>query len=181
MLRMGTSIKTVGTDLVDVYHLPKNYTVTTDASNLIVTLDETPKSGEIVAVYNNSTGKLIDPTKAVLATNKITITETGIVAGDTVYVTGFKYSAKATDKYAEISTGSATPTLVAVANVQLFNTDMEVVATKQYIFPRTKISGDITLSGNAEKKKVTDTTTLKILKDKSLNYLGEIAWLYPTV
>lgn len=181
MLRLGTPIKAVGTDLVDAYHMPHNYTVKTETTDLIVTLDQTPKAGEVVAVYNNKTGKLIDPTKAVLSGNKITITESDIVAGDTVYITGFKYSAKATDKYAEISNSSTTPALVAVTNVPLFDADMNIIAQKQYIFPRVKISGDVTISGNSEKKKVTDTMTLKILKDKSLDYLGRIVWIYPTV
>ena len=98
-----------------------------------------------------------------------------------MYVTGFKYQASATDKYAEITTGSSTPVLVAVMELSLFDTDMNVVATKQYTFPRTKISGDVTISGKTEKTKNVDNIVLKILKDKSLNYLGRIAWIYPDV
>lgn len=181
MLRMGSAIKDVGTDQIPVYAMPKNYTVTTDASNLIVTLDETPLAGEIVAVYNNKTGKMIDPTKAVLATNKITITEAGIVAGDTVYITGYKYSAKTTDKYAEIRTSSATPTVTAVIDLPLFNGDGEVVYYKQYIFPKAKIDGSVTLTGKTERTKATDTTTLTVLKDNTLDYIGRVIWKEVTV
>ena len=178
-LRLGTAVKLVGTDVVDAFHMPKNYTITTDASNLVITLDETPKVGETVAVYNSKTGKLILPAKAVILANKITITESGLVAGDTVYVTGFKYSAKATDKYSQITTGSSTPTLYTVIEVPLFDEDVNIKAYKQYIFPRTKMSGDVTLSGKTERTKSTDTSTIKILKDNSLDYLGRI--IYRTV
>lgn len=173
-IRLGGTIKTVGTDVVDAFHMPKNYSIIDTAGTLSITLDETPKAGEEVLVYNNKTNKVILPAKAVILANKVTITESGLVAGDTVYVTGFKYLAKATDKYAEISTGSTAPTLFTVVEVPLFDSDVNIVATKQYIFPRTKMSGEVTLAGKSEKTKNSDTTTLKIMKDTSLNYLGRI-------
>ena len=84
-------------------------------------------------------------------------------------------TAKATDKYAEISNSSTTPALVAVTNVPLFDADMNIIAQKQYIFPRVKISGDVTISGNSEKKKVTlgyiGTFYSKLIVKNVENYL----------
>lgn len=177
-LKLGGEIKSVGSNLVDAFHMPKNYVVEETTSVKTITLDATPKSGEEVLVYNNKTKTALAPSEATISGNKITINNEDIQAGDTVWVTGFKYSAKATDKYSEVSSTAFAPTLFCVIEVPLFSTDMQVVATKQYLFPRAKMDSAITISGQSEKTKNTRETVLKILKDPSVDYLGRIIYKY---
>ena len=79
-------------------------------------------------------------------------------------------------KYFEIKEGSV-PTMLTVIEVPLFNTDTEIVAMKQYIFPRTKMNASVTVKGQTEKTKNTDETSIDILKDPSVNYLGRVIYL----
>ena len=177
-LKLGGEIKAVGSDIVDAFHMPKNYTVTEESSTKSITLDAVPKAGEEVLVYNNKTKKVIESSKVQISSNKVTITDPAIKAGDTVWVTGFKYQALATDKYAEISSTAFAPTLFVVVEVPLFDTDMSIVATKQYLFPRAKMDSAVTISGQSEKTKNTRETSLKILKDPSVDYLGRVVYKY---
>ena len=158
--------------------MPKNYTVTEESSTKSITLDAVPKAGEEVLVYNNKTKKVIESSKVQISSNKVTITDPAIKAGDTVWVTGFKYQALATDKYSEISSTAFAPTLFVVVEVPLFDTDMSIVATKQYLFPRAKMDSAVTISGQSEKTKNTRETSLKILKDPSVDYLGRVVYKY---
>lgn len=179
--KFGSSITAVGSTVIDAMHMPQNYTIVDNATKLEVTLSQEPKAGEEVMVYNNKTKKLIESTKAVRVGKVITITEVGLVAGDTVYVTGFKYQAKATDKFANITSDSSAPTLYVVIEVNLFDGDMNVVCKKQYHFPKAKLSTAVTKSGQSEKGETTEDTTLEITKDTTVDYLGRIVFIYPTV
>ncbi|MBP3914757.1 hypothetical protein [Clostridium sp.] len=177
-LKLGGEIKTVSSDLVDAFHMPKNYVVSGASSSKSITLDATPKSGEEVLIYNNKTKKAITSENLSISGNKVTISDESIQAGDTVFVTGFKYAASATDKYSEISSTAFAPTLMCVIEVPLFNTDMAIVATKQYIFPRAKMDSAVSISGQSEKTKNTRETSLKILKDPAVDYLGRVIYKY---
>ena len=177
-LKLGGEVKEVGSGLVDAFHMPKNYVVSDSEGSKSITLDAAPKSGEEVLVYNNKTKKAIESSKVKITGSKVEITDDEIKAGDTVWVTGFKYQALATDKYSEISSTAFAPTLFCVIEVPLFNTDMDVVATKQYLFPRAKMDSAVTISGQSEKTKNTRETSLKILKDPSVDYLGRIIYKY---
>lgn len=174
-LKLGGKItKVTLSDNVYAYHMPKNYDVTTGK---VITLDAVPKEGEEVAVYNNKTKeKLVITTDYTIADGVITIVADDILVGETVFVTGFYYKAPETAKYFEIKEGSV-PTMLTVIEVPLFNTDTEIVAMKQYIFPRTKMNASVTVTGQTEKTKNTDETTIDILKDPSLNYLGRVIYL----
>jgi hypothetical protein len=182
-LKFGGNISEVGTALVDARHMPRNYTIYNDGTSLYIELSHTPKTGEEVKIYNNITKKMIVSTKAVAdATNKkkYIITETGLVEGDTVFVTGFKYQAKATDLYSNITSDSQMPELEVVIEVPVFDqTCMDIVMYKQYIFPRGIMNASITSKSESEKKEVNDDTTIDILKDSSVDYLGRILYIYP--
>jgi hypothetical protein len=178
-LKLGGKIADVGTALVDAFHMPKNYTLKNDGTTLYIELDEVPKAGQEVAIYNHKNGKKLvssDITIDPVDNKKYEIATAGLSEGDSVFVTGFKYQAKATDKYADIASNSSAPVLFTVIEVPLFNADTEIIAYKQFIFPRTKMDGSVTLNGKTEKSKSTDETTIKILKDKSVDYLGRMVY-----
>lgn len=174
-LKLGGKItKVTLSDNVYAYHMPKNYDVTTGK---VITLDAVPKEGEEVAVYNNKTKeKLVITTDYTIEDDVITIVDADILVGETVFVTGFYYKAPETAKYFEIKEGSV-PTMLTVIEVPLFNTDTEIVAMKQYIFPRTKMNASVTVKGQTEKTKNAEETSIDILKDPSVNYLGRVIYL----
>jgi hypothetical protein len=182
-LKYGDTIHEVGTDVVYAKHMPRNYTVKSDGSALYIKLSNEPATGEIVRAYNNTTKKMIDATKFTVDsvnTQKYIITETGIQEGDTVFVTGFKYKAKATELYSDITSDSRMPELEVVIEVPVFDQScMDIVMYKQYIFPRAQMNATINSKGESEKKEVNDETTIDILKDSSLDYLGRIVYIYP--
>lgn len=177
-LKLGGAItKVTLSDNVYAYHMPKQYVVTSETTDKIITLSDEPKSGEEVAIYNNKTKeKLVLTTDYTISGKIITIVDTDVAIGDTLFVTGFYYKAPETAKYFEIKEGSV-PAMLTVIEVPLFDSDTRVVAKKQYIFPRAKINASVTMKGQTEKTKNTDETTLDILKDPSLNYLGRVIYL----
>jgi hypothetical protein len=177
-------IDDVGTDIVYAMHMPKNYPILKEAdpsTDLYIELAYEPLAGEEVSIYNNNTNTMILATKVTVdATDKkkYVITETGLVQGDTVFVTGFKRKALSTEQYIDITSDSVTPELLCVIEIPLFNTSNEIVANKQYIFPRTQISTkDVKSSGASEKKEVDSESTISVLKDTSLDYLGRIVYV----
>lgn len=178
-LKFGGAVKPVGSNIVYGMHMPKNYTIVSSSSALKITLDKTPVDGEDVVIYNNKTKKMIQSTKAVRTGKDITITEAGLVAGDTVYVTGFRFALSQTDSYSEISTTTATPNLYVVIEVPLFDEDMQQVCLKQYHFPKTTLSTSVTKTGKSDKSKNTEETTLDIQRDRTVDYLGRIVYIYP--
>lgn len=174
-LKLGGKIaKVTLSDNVYAYHMPKNYDVVAGKE---IILDAVPKVGEEVAIYNNKTKeKLVITTDYTIEDDVITIVDVDILVGETVFVTGFYYKAPETAKYFEIKEGSV-PAMLTVIEVPLFNTDTEIVAMKQYIFPRTKMNASVTVTGQTEKTKNAEETSIDILKDPSLNYLGRVIYL----
>jgi hypothetical protein len=174
-LKFGGNISEVGSTLVDARHMPRNYTLKSDGTSLYIELSNEPKTGEEVKAYNNTTKRMISNTEfTVDATNKkkYIVTASGLSEGDTIFVTGFKYRAKATDLYSDITSDSQMPELEIVIDVPVFDqTCMDIVMHKQYIFPRAMMNASITSKSESEKKEVNDDTTIDILKDSSVDYL----------
>lgn len=181
--KFGSDIKDVGDDTT-IYkmHMPKNYILKSDDGAFYIELKNEPMNGETFVVYNNKTNKAIESTKITVdETNKkkYTITEIGLVEGDTVFVTGFKTKAVATDKYSDITSDSKMPELFVCIEVPVFDGSNNIVFYKQYIFPRCQMNSAVKSSGESEKKEVNDETTIDILKDKTVDYLGRIIYVSP--
>ncbi|WP_252251346.1 hypothetical protein [Clostridium sp. VAP52] len=181
-LKLGDGLK--GADVtVYGFHMPKIYTITSDTSKLIITLDEIPKEGEEITFKNLKTGKEIESSKFKQDTSdkhKFEITEVGLIAGDTVEVGGFKFQGIATDKYFNLTSGSSVPELFSVIEVPLVKDDMSHVCNKQYILPRTKLSADVTQSSSSDPKEATTKHELTVLKPKDSKYLGHVYYKFPT-
>lgn len=178
-LKLGGAIKDVeASDNVFLTHMPKNYDVVEEASELVFELDYEPAPGEEVAIYDNADGKLMTITTDYEITGKkVKIVKDSIKKGDTVFVTGFKYVAPEGTKFFDIKEGSV-PAMSTVIEVPLYDEDTQIVAYKQYYFPRTRMNASVTMSGQTEKTKNTDETTIDILKDKSVNYLGRVSYRF---
>lgn len=153
---------------VEAMHMPKNYTVAGGK----VTLDKTPITGEEVKVYSLKTNKEIP---SVLADNVLTLT--GAEEGEIVFVGGFKYIAPEGAKYYDIAADPTTEPMFAVIEVPIYDNDMNLVALKQYHFPKVSMSGNVTKSGQSEKTTPAIQTEVKVLKDNSVDYLGRVVML----
>ena len=153
---------------VEAMHMPKNYTVAGGK----VTLDKTPLDGEEVKVYSLKTNKEIPST---LAGNVLTLT--GVEEGEIVFVGGFKYVAPDGAKYYDIAADPTTEPMFAVIEVPIYDNDMNLVALKQYHFPKVSMSGNVTKSGQSEKTTPAIQTEVKVLKDNSVDYLGRVVML----
>ena len=154
---------------VEAFHMPKNYTV---LEGLKVKLDKTPIDGEEVKAYSLATNKEVPAT---LNGNELTLT--GVEVGETVFVGGFSYVAPNGAKYYDISPDPTTEPMFAVIEVPIYDSDMNLVAVKQYHFPKVSMSGNVTKSGQSEKTAPAIQTEVKVLKDDSVDYLGRVIML----
>ena len=176
MNKLGAEIKK-SESAIQAWHFPHNYTVTTNLENKEVTLDETPKKVEEVCIYNSKTKKLLQSsTDYNIVGNKVTITASDINDGDNVFVTSYQYN-KTGVEYADISGKTLPQSYMLIVRKPLFNTDDTVVCWKQYFFPKAKMSGSFTLSGQTEKTKNTEDTEFIIEKDTAYDYLGRIMFI----
>lgn len=176
MNKLGAEIKK-SESAIQAWHFPHNYTVTTNLENKEVTLDETPKKVEEVCIYNSKTKKLLQSsTDYNIVGNKVTITASDINDGDNVFVTSYQYD-KTGVEYADISGKTLPQSYMLIVRKPLFNTDDTVVCWKQYFFPKAKMSGSFTLSGQTEKTKNTEDTEFIIEKDTAYDYLGRIMFI----
>lgn len=176
MNKLGAEVKKAES-AIQAWHFPHNYTVTLNSENKEVTLDETPKKVEEVCIYNSKTKKLLQSsTDYNIVGNKITITASDINDGDNVFVTSYQYD-KIGVEYADISGKTLPQSYMLIVRKPLFNTDDTVVCWKQYFFPKAKMSGSFTLSGQTEKTKNTEDTEFIIEKDTAYDYLGRIMFI----
>ncbi|OSA92827.1 UNVERIFIED_ORG: hypothetical protein B2H93_13450 [Clostridium botulinum] len=181
--KFGGDIKAVGSD-TSIYkmHMPRNYTVKKETSKLYIELVNEPIEGETFIVYNNKTNKAIETSKVTVdsaSKKKYTITDTDIAEGDTVFVTGFKTKALATERYSDITSDSKMPEIFVCVEVPVYDGQNNLQFLKQYIFPRCQMSSSVTSKGESESKEVNDDTEIDVLKDKALDYLGRIIYVSP--
>ncbi|MEG2289631.1 MAG: hypothetical protein RSC24_06650 [Clostridium sp.] len=162
--------------LVTVKHLPRNYEVKSESSALVVTLIGTPLNANSIKVYNNKTGQpLVKTSGYTISGAKITIVESSIKAGDTIYVTGFDYSVTA--DYIDIPSISNIKATHVVIEKPIWNADGEIVFYKQYNFPKAKMDGSFTEKGSTEKSANPDETKYTITKDGNEISLGKIVYI----
>ena len=152
-------------------------------TRLYIELINTPIEGEEVVAYNNKTKKKIESTKFVqdnLDKKKFIVTEEGLIEGDDIFVTGFDFFADSKDMYVSISSMGKSTTGTLVVEIPLFDSDMNIVKYKQFIFYRAQLlAKDATSTGQTERKTVESKNTFKITKDLTKKDLGTIVYLSP--
>lgn len=176
MNKLGARVQTAS-EAIQAWHFPHNYTVTNNESKKEITLDETPKTPEEVCIYNTKTNKmLVADTDYVITGNKVEIKSVDIKDGENVYVTSYQYDKTGID-YADISGKTLPQSYTLIVRKPLFNTDDTVVCWKHYFFPKAKMSGSFSISGQTEKTKNTEETEFVIEKDTAYDYLGRIMFI----
>lgn len=176
--RMDVQMKKLGADIktgtVMAWHFDRAYTVGVGKT---VTLSETPFDTKEVCVYNTKTKKMLQATEDYTIEGKtITIKAVDINENDNVFVTSFQYQ-KETVQYADITGKSAPQTFALIVRSPLFDENDAVKYWKQMFFPKAKMSGSFSITGNTEKTKNTEDTEFTILKDDTYEYLGRIMFI----
>ncbi|WP_291566978.1 MULTISPECIES: hypothetical protein [unclassified Clostridium] len=175
--KLGAKLKT-GTVLA--WHFPHNYPVEKkDDESLFIPLDELPVDIREVCIYEHKNNKMLkagedyeikENSKEIIIKNK------EVKENDNLYVTSYQYK-KENVQYADITGKPQPQTFTLIVRKPLFNTHDVIVAWKQYYFPKAKMSGSFTLSGNTEKTKNTEETEFTIEKDIAYDYLGKIMFI----
>lgn len=162
---------------VNVRHMPKYYDVKGSASSFTVTLDKTPKEGEVVSVYNPETKKMITAEKVAIEGTTLTITDT-LKAGQKVQVGGFMADATNVE-YTEIGGTGVAPNVAITLEKPLLDGNNRVAYIVQYNFFKCAISSSATLEGTAEKGKAVQTTEFTPLFDEEQGCIGHIVYIVP--
>jgi len=180
-LKMGDGLKDVNSN-VDGFHMPDLYAVILSGSDKIITLAETPKTGEEITFTNPITGVQINSSDVTqdLTNKKIfKITDSSIAVGDTVQVGGFKFVGKIGDKYFNLVSSSSVPELFAVIEIPLVKPDMSHLCDKLYILPRCKLSAGNDMKTESDPKEVDAKHELTVMKPKGAKYLGTVYYKFP--
>ena len=173
LAKLGAELKNGS---VLAWHFDKAYTVATNLTKKEVTLDEIPSDISKVIIYNTKTKKALVPTTDYVITgNKVEVKAVDILANDNIYVGAFEYEKLA--DYADISNKPLPSSYTLIIRKPLFNLDEQIVAYKQYFFPKAKMSGSFTLKGATEKTKNVEDTEFTIEKDINYDYLGRIMFI----
>lgn len=156
------------------YAMPKFYTVVDNAGAKEVTLDETPDVAANIALYDKDGVKLVLTTDFTVATDTITITKTGINAGDEVEVRTFTYATDAKTETIDIDNSVFAKGVKAVLETIEIDESTETATHKlQYQFDRALPSGNFTISTAAEKQASTQEFTLRVVKPATSTVVGK--------
>ena len=159
------------TGKVEATHFPKGYTVGVGQT---ISLDKTPLYPEEISIYHTSTQKLlVKDTDFTIVGKVVTITDVGVLEGDSMWVTSFTYTSE-TLQYYDI-TGTSLPSVVSlVVRKPVYNLDDEIVYFKVMTFPKVKMSHSITEEGATEKDEKTRTTIFTVMQTQDKSYLGRV-------
>lgn len=161
---------------IEAYQFPEVKTV----SSKKIELSKTPIDNDEVNIYDNTTGKRLDPSKCTIETvsDKTTVTfadELNLADNSKVTVSSYRYLTEAS--YADIGKDSIPSVVSLIVRKPLYNTEDKIVCWKQYIFPKAKMDSNISLKGNTEKKANPETTKFTIMHDDKEGITGRILYI----
>lgn len=169
--QLGQDVKT-GAGIA--YAMPKWYTVVDNAGDKEITLDETPTSIDSIAMYDKTGAKLTKTTDFTLDTKVITITKTGINAGDKVEVRTYTYETPATTQTIEIDNS------VFAEGVELVLETIEITGDEipkfrvQYQFDSAVPAGNFSIQTSSERSAQAQQFDLRVLKPTDSDIVGRI-------
>ena len=164
------------TGMVEVYQFPEVYEVMSEK----ITLKSKPMDDTEVNVYDNNTGKRIEPSKCTIATSgsDTTITfasDLSLADHSKVTVSSYRYEQECS--YADIGKDPIPQVVALIVRKPLYNTDDEIVCWKEYYFPKAKMDGNISLKGASEKKANPEETKFTIMYSDKEGITGRITYI----
>ncbi|KAA9007388.1 hypothetical protein F4V43_02555 [Paenibacillus spiritus] len=169
--QLGQDIKT-GAGVA--YSMPKWYTVATESSNKVITLDNAPTNIDSLVIYDASGAKLVKTTDFTLSTNKVTILKAGIAAGTKVEVRTYTYATPANTQTIMIDNSVfAKGVEVILETVEIDSTE-NITARLQYQFTSAVPSGNFTVSTQSERNAASQTFNMKVVKPEDSTVVGQV-------
>lgn len=156
------------------YAMPKWYTVATESTNKVITLDETPTSIDSIVLYDKNGVKLVKTTDFTLATNKITILKSGIAAGDKVEVRTYTYTTSANTQTINIDSSVFAKGVKLILETIEISGDEKPVAKVQYQFDSAVPAGNFSIQTSSERSAQAQQFDLKVLKPTDSTVVGRI-------
>ena len=182
MSKLDWSAAKVGGELaertLEVSCFPRNHTIKTDDSNLVIELDHEPVNGVMPVLYNKKTRKAIESSKLELAGKVITITDDSLSEGDLLFASSYKYLATAESLIFEAKNKARH--YRCELHIPVLSANLDLLYTKKIIFHKTAMDQNWEFSGATEITKNNQTTGLTVLKHDDYANFGYIVYEKPT-
>jgi len=166
--------QTIVTGAGVAYTMPKFYTVATESSNKVITLDETPTNIDSVVMYDKNGVKLNKTTDFTLSSNKITIVKTGINAGDLVDVRTFTYATSANTQTINIDSSVFAKGCKLILETIEISGDEIPLFKVQYQFESVVPTGNFQINTSSERTAQAQNFQLKVLKPETSTVVGKV-------
>jgi hypothetical protein len=170
--QLGQSIQT-GAGVA--YAMPKWYEVEDNAGANVITLEQTPSSAASLAIYDASGRKLALTTDYTVATNKVTIVDADIDAGDTLEVRTYTYATAADTQTIEFDGSVFAKGVKAVLETLEIDESTEEPMNKlQYHFEKALPTGNFTIETKSDKAASAQKFDLRVIKPKTDSAVGKV-------
>lgn len=164
--------QTIATGATTAWAEPKWYTAVED-TGIKITLDNSPLASESgIAIYKED-GTLITGTNYSVSSTTVTFTS-GVVAGDTVEVRGYKYTTGATAESITIDNTSFADGMKLIMTTLEIDEDETALANIQWQFEEAIPSGSFSFNTKTDRDAVVSNMDLRILKPKTSTTIGKI-------
>lgn len=154
----------------EVWALPRWYTAS-GTTTVKITLDEQPIANNSGIKMYKADGTEITSANYSIAEKDVTFT-TGVVAGDTVEVRGYKYTTAETASTIEVDNISFAKGVKCILETLEINEDETELAKVQYIFDSVLPTGNLTISTKKERDASVTNFEFKAVKPLSQNTIG---------
>ena len=166
--------QTIVTGAGVAYAMPKIYTVVSESTNKVITLEQTPDTIDSVALYDKDGVKLVKTTDFTLSTNKITIVKAGVSAGDKVEVRTYTYATDPLTQTINIDNSVFAKGVMAVLETVEIDPSTETATHKlQSQFDNALPSGNFTISTASAKEASTQAYVFRIVKPANGTTVGK--------
>lgn len=173
--KQGTSVET-GT--VTAWHIPTTYIAVAGTSGgAKITLANAPKEPTKVRFIklDTVTGVTTD-VEGTVSTKEVAFA-TGVVAGDSIIVTGYQYEAPAQTKIIDFNTEYFSTSKTCIVEGVVFNHNRKPVYKKQYIFPKVTMDGNYEDTTKSERDGQQLKTTLRVGTPAGSSSLGKLIFI----
>lgn len=164
--------QTVKTGAKTGWAMPKQYQVTNDGTNDLITLDETPIS-ETGLVIHDKDGKPLTDTNYMLSGSEVTFSG-GVTEGDYVTVMTYKFNTDVATEEVEIDIAKFPEDVVVVLETLEIDNDERPIAKLQYQFDRVKPSASFSINTASERNASTQESTYRVMKPEHTTVVGRV-------
>jgi hypothetical protein len=155
------------------YAFPREYTVITDATDKIITLEQTPKTSSEVKIYKADGTTLVPTTDYTIVGSEVAFTGS-IVAGDVVKVSSYKFDTSAESETIEINNKKYPNGVTCVLETLEISEDETPLNTIQIVFDKCVFDGEISISTKNDRDASRHNMNLRVLNKIGGDIAGRI-------